>query len=71
MCRNRGGGKARFLPNCSFNHTAAFRCDLPALSADNVSNPEVLRGGGERNTCRSYQTFLVVLSTLKRLSTLN
>lgn len=67
-----GGGEAPFLLNCSFRRAAALRCDLPALRAANVSNPEVLRREGERgNARRSCQTFLVVLSMFKHLPTLN
>lgn len=47
----RAGGKVRFLPNCSFSHTETFWCDLPALLADNSSDPEVvLQRDGERGT---------------------
>lgn len=48
MCKTWEEGEARFLSNCSFSHTAAFRCDPSALPADNVSSPEVLQGVGER-----------------------
>lgn len=47
MCETWEEGEARFLPNCSLSHIAAFRRDPPALPADNVSSLKYF-GEGER-----------------------
>uniref|UniRef100_A0A8C0UZ32 Coiled-coil-helix-coiled-coil-helix domain-containing protein 7 n=1 Tax=Cyanistes caeruleus TaxID=156563 RepID=A0A8C0UZ32_CYACU len=49
MCKTWEEEEARFLPNCSFGHTAAFRRDPPALPADSVSSLKYF-GEGERGT---------------------